>query len=67
MITSYPQIAGRLNISVITVKAHRGNVMRKMSVESLADLVKAAAALDADRLRSGSITAEFGPVVRPSL
>jgi len=42
------QIAGRLNISLITVKAHRGSVMRKMAVESLADLVKAAAALDAD-------------------
>ena len=40
------QIALQLGISEITVKAHRGQVMRKMRVESLADLVRAAAALD---------------------
>jgi FixJ family two-component response regulator len=40
------QIAFELGISVITVKAHRGRVMRKMQVDSLADLVRAAAALD---------------------
>jgi FixJ family two-component response regulator len=40
------QIAIKLGISEITVKAHRGRVMRKMHVNSLADLVKAAAALD---------------------
>jgi FixJ family two-component response regulator len=40
------QIALELGISEITVKAHRGRVMRKMQVESLADLVRAAAALD---------------------
>jgi FixJ family two-component response regulator len=40
------QIAAKLSISEITVKAHRGQVMRKMQVESLADLVRAAAALD---------------------
>jgi FixJ family two-component response regulator len=40
------QIAIKLGISEITVKAHRGRVMRKMHVGSLADLVKAAAALD---------------------
>jgi FixJ family two-component response regulator len=40
------QIATKLGISVVTVKAHRGRVMRKMHVNSLADLVKAAAALD---------------------
>lgn len=38
-------IAADLNISEITVKAHRGKVMRKMQVRSLADLVKAAAQL----------------------
>jgi FixJ family two-component response regulator len=40
------QIAAELGISEITVKAHRGQVMRKMQVDSLAHLVRAAAALD---------------------
>jgi FixJ family two-component response regulator len=40
------QIAADLGISEITVKAHRGRVMRKMHVDSLADLVRVAAALD---------------------
>jgi FixJ family two-component response regulator len=40
------QIAAELGISEITVKAHRGRVMRKMEVDSLADLVRVAAALD---------------------
>jgi FixJ family two-component response regulator len=40
------QIAAQLGISEITVKAHRGQVMRKMHANSLADLVKAATALD---------------------
>jgi FixJ family two-component response regulator len=40
------QIAARLGISEITVKAHRGRVMRKMRVDSLADLVRVAAALE---------------------
>ncbi len=33
------QVAGRLGISEVTVKAHRGQVMRKMGADSLADLV----------------------------
>jgi FixJ family two-component response regulator len=41
------QIAGELGISEVTVKAHRGRVMKKMGVESLAELVRLAAALDA--------------------
>ena len=36
------QIAGELGLSEITVKIHRGNVMRKMGVRSVADLVRAA-------------------------
>ena len=39
------QVGGRLGISEITVKAHRGKVMRKMEAASLADLVTKAAKL----------------------
>lgn len=41
------RIAAQLGLSEITVKAHRGRMMRKMKFESLADLVRMA-----DRLRS---------------
>ena len=34
------QIAARLNVSEVTVKVRRGQVMRKMRADSLADLVK---------------------------
>ncbi|MFP5515738.1 MAG: response regulator transcription factor [Alphaproteobacteria bacterium] len=36
------QIAGDLGISEVTVKLHRGKVMRKMQVRSVADLVRKA-------------------------
>lgn len=39
------QVGGELGISEITVKAHRGQVMRKMRADSLADLVTMAATL----------------------
>jgi len=39
------QIALKLSISEITVKAHRGKLMQKMKAESLADLVKMAVRL----------------------
>ena len=39
------QIGGELGISEITVKAHRGRVMRKMKARSFADLVTMAASL----------------------
>jgi FixJ family two-component response regulator len=41
------QIGGELGISEITVKAHRGQVMRKMRAGSLADLVRMAERLPA--------------------
>ena len=40
------QVGHELGISEITVKVHRGKVMRKMQAASLADLVKMAAMLD---------------------
>ena len=39
------QVADELGISEITVKAHRGKLMRKMHAESLPHLVKMAARL----------------------
>jgi FixJ family two-component response regulator len=41
------QVGGELGISEVTVKAHRGQVMRKMKAGSLADLVTMAARLRA--------------------
>jgi FixJ family two-component response regulator len=39
------QVGGRLGISEITVKSHRGRVMKKMQARSLAELVNMAARL----------------------
>jgi FixJ family two-component response regulator len=39
------QVAWRLSLSEITVKIHRGNMMRKMQAKSLADLVRMADSL----------------------
>jgi len=43
------QIAGELGVSEITVKVHRGNVMRKMNAKTLAELVRMADALELRR------------------
>jgi FixJ family two-component response regulator len=45
------QIAGEMGVSEITVKIHRGHVMRKMQARSLADLVRMAEALGVRRER----------------
>ena len=39
------QMAGKMNLSEVTVKVHRHNLMRKLAARSLPDLVKMAEAL----------------------
>lgn len=45
------QIAAQLGLAEITVKIHRGHIMRKMGAKSLADLVKRAEALGISRIK----------------
>jgi FixJ family two-component response regulator len=47
------QVGGELGISEITVKAHRGSMMRKMKADSFAELVKMAARLQLAPAPSG--------------
>jgi FixJ family two-component response regulator len=51
------QVGSELGISEITVKAHRGSMMRKMKAESLADLVNIGTRLRIPRPSSGSMSA----------
>ena len=46
------QIAGEIGVSEITVKIHRGHVMRKMGAKSLADLVRMAETLGVSRAKA---------------
>jgi FixJ family two-component response regulator len=48
------QVAGEIGVSEITVKIHRGHVMRKMGARSLADLVRMAEILGISRETSVS-------------
>jgi FixJ family two-component response regulator len=45
------QIAGELGLAEITVKIHRGHIMKKMSAKSLADLVRKAEMLGIHRIK----------------
>jgi len=47
------QVAGEMGVTEITVKIHRGHIMRKMQARSLADLVRMAEALGVRRERPG--------------
>jgi FixJ family two-component response regulator len=46
------QIAAEMDITEVTVKMHRGNIMRKMQARSLADLVRMADLLGVSRRQS---------------
>ena len=46
------QIAAEMHIAEVTVKMHRGNIMRKMQARSLADLVRMADLLGVNRAKS---------------
>ena len=48
------QVAAELGLSEITVKIHRGHVMRKMAARSLADLVRMAELLGVRRTKAES-------------
>jgi FixJ family two-component response regulator len=49
------QVGGELGISEITVKAHRGSMMRKMQAESLAELVNIATRLHLTRPHASAL------------
>jgi FixJ family two-component response regulator len=48
------QIAGEMGVAEITVKIHRGRLMRKMGAKSLAELVRMAQAIGRHRAESGA-------------
>jgi FixJ family two-component response regulator len=46
------QVAAELGLAEITVKIHRGHIMKKMGARSLADLVRKAETLGIHRIKS---------------
>ena len=54
------QVGGELGISEITVKAHRGQVMRKMKADSLPDLVTMAAKLSSAKSLTSDTSLRIG-------
>jgi DNA-binding CsgD family transcriptional regulator len=61
------QVGGALGISEITVKAHRGQVMRKMKADSLPELVTMAARLGVARIPSLGMGKSAPTPPRPAL
>ena len=55
---SNKQVGGELGISEITVKAHRGSLMRKMKADSLAELVNMASRLRLARTGSAMVVSK---------
>ena len=47
------QIAAEVGISEVTVRLHRGQIMRKMHARSLADLIRTADKITSDGRGSG--------------
>lgn len=58
-------VARELGISEITVKAHRGRVMRKMKTESFANLVMTAARLQLAQCEPLTLFARHAPLSQP--
>jgi Bacterial regulatory proteins, luxR family len=54
------QVAGELGLSEITVKVHRGTLMRKMGIRTLADLVKLSEQLAVSSVGAGLKLEPFG-------
>lgn len=59
------QIGVALGISEITVKAHRGRVMRKMQAGSLAELVKMSASLGPETAATSNLHLPLEPLTEP--
>jgi FixJ family two-component response regulator len=58
------QVGGALGISEITVKAHRGKMMRKMKADSLPDLVKMTARLGLAAAPQGRHSTDAGDLTK---
>jgi FixJ family two-component response regulator len=54
------QVAGELGLSEITVKVHRGTLMKKMGIRTLADLVKLSEQLAVSSVGAGPKLQPFG-------
>ena len=55
------QVAAELGLSEVTVKLHRGTLMRKMEAGSLAGLVRMVESLERDNERSSTLRSEARP------